>query len=141
MSSSPIDLSVKLSKPFSSDTDAEKEDLLKEAHLYRDKLELQWDDLKKDATDYGKQALLIGGVIATTYLVMEAVLPDVKKKEKGIIEPEKPEAQRAVREKKSNFAIGEVVQSLVWTLAVGWARQKLKNFIADDQEADENIES
>ncbi|WP_254562703.1 hypothetical protein [Dyadobacter diqingensis] len=141
MSSSPIDLSVKLSKPFSSDTDAEKEDLLKEAHLYRDKLELQWDDLKKDATDYGKQALIIGGVIATTYLVMEAVLPDAKKKEKGIIEPEKPEVQRAVREKKSNFAIGEVVQSLVWTLAVGWARQKLKNFIADDQEADENIES
>ena len=82
MSSSPIDSSVKLSKPFSSNTDAEKEDLLKEADLYRDKLEVQWDDLKKDATDYGKQALIIGGVVASTYLLLEAVLPKEKSKEK-----------------------------------------------------------
>ena len=147
MSSSPIDSSVKLSKPFSSDTDAEKEDLLKEADLYRDKLELQWDDLKKDATDYGKQALIIGGVVASTYLVLEAVLPKAKKKEKIYkekiyIEPENPVIRRLVPEKKSKFAIGEVVQSLVWTLAAGWARQKLKNFIADDLESDEeNIKS
>jgi len=141
MSSSPIDSSVKLSKPFSSDTDAEKEDLLKEADQYRDKLESQWDGLKREASNYGKQALIIGGVVATTYLLMEAVLPEAKKKEKIIIEPEKPEIKRAVPEKKSKFAVGEVVQSLVWTLAVGWARQKLKNFIADDQDADENIES
>ncbi|SEJ61586.1 hypothetical protein SAMN04487995_5495 [Dyadobacter koreensis] len=142
MSSSPIDSSVKLSKPFSSNTDAEKEDLLREADLYRDKLELQWDDLKKDATDYGKQALIIGGVVVSTYLVLEAVLPKEKKKEKIYIEPENPVIQRSVPEKKSKFAIGEVVQSLVWTLAAGWARQKLKNFIADDLESDEeNIKS
>ncbi len=142
MSSSPIDSSVKLTKPFSSNTDAEKEDLLREADLYRDKLEVQWDDLKKDATDYGKQALIIGGVVVSTYLVLEAVLPKAQKKEKIYLEPENTVIRRSVPEKKSKFAIGAVVQSLVWTLAAGWARQKLKNFIADDLESDEeNIKS
>lgn len=142
MSSSPIDSTVKLSKPFSSDTETEKEDLLKEADLYRGKLESQWDNLKQDASGYGKQALIIGGVVVTTYLLLEAVLPDAKKKEKLVVaEPEKPVIKQAVPKTKSRFAVGDVVQSLVWTLAVGWARQKLQNFIADEHESDENNKS
>lgn len=142
MSSSPIDSSVKLSKPFSSDTETEKEDLLREADLYRGKLATQWDELKHDAADYGKQALIIGGVVVGTYLLMEAILPEAKKKEKAYNDvPEEPVVKKVTVKKPNKFAVGEVVQSLVWTLAVGWARQKLKNFIADDQESDENIKS
>lgn len=139
--SSSLDSSVKLSKPFSSDTDQEKQGLMQEADLYRDKLELQWDDLKKDASQYGKQALIIGGVVTTTYLVMRAVLP--KPKEKLEIKPkEKQNFKESIAvKKKSNFAVMDAVQSLAWTLAVGWARQKLKNYIADDQKPDENSES
>jgi len=139
--SSSLDSSVKLSKPFSSDTDQEKQNLLLEADLYKDKLELQWDDLKQDATQYGKQALIIGGVITTTYLVMRAVLPTPK--EKVEIKPKEKQSLKkpiAVK-KKSNFAVVDAVQSLAWTLALGWARQKLKNYIADDQKPDENSES
>ncbi|WP_159469325.1 hypothetical protein [Dyadobacter sp. 3J3] len=142
MSSSPIDSTVKLSKPFSSDTETEKEDLLKEADLYRGKLESQWDNLKQDASGYGKQALIIGGVVVTTYLLLEAVLPNAKKNEKiEIDEPVRPVLKQKVPKKKSKFAVGEAVQSLVWTLAIGWARKKLQNYIADDHESDEDNKS
>lgn len=142
MSSSPIDSTVKLSKPFSSDTETEKEDLLKEADLYKDRLELQWDNLKQDASGYGKQALIIGGVVVTTYILLEAILPNAKKKEKiEIAEPVRPVLKQTVPKRKNKFAVGEAVQSLVWTLAVGWARKKLANYIADDHESDENNKS
>jgi len=138
--SSSIDSSVKLSKPFSSDTDQDKQGLLREADLYKNKLEDQWDGLKSDATQYGKQALIIGGVVATTFLILNALLPTPKEKVK--VKPEeKLNYKKTVVNKKSKFAVGDAVQSLAWTLAVGWARQKLKNYIADDQKPDENIES
>jgi len=139
--SSSLDSSVKLSKPFSSDTDQEKQGLMQEADLYRDKLELQWDDLKKDASQYGKQALIIGGVITTTYLVMKAVLPAPKEKVEIKLKEKQNFKEPVAVKKKSNFAVMDAVQSLAWTLAVGWARQKLKNYIADDQKPDENSES
>jgi len=137
---SSLDSSVKLSKPFSSDTDQEKHDLMLEADLYKDKLELQWDDLKQDATQYGKQALIIGGVIATTFILMKAVLPSPKEKEEVKFK-EKQTLKKPSVKKKSNFAVGDAVKSLAWTLAMGWARQKLKNYIADDQKPHENSES
>jgi len=52
---------------------------LLDADLYKDKLELQWNGLKSDASNYGKQALIIGGVVATTFIVLNAVLPKSKK--------------------------------------------------------------
>ncbi|WP_138480716.1 hypothetical protein [Dyadobacter bucti] len=135
--SSSIDSSVKLTKPFSSDTDLDKRDLQQDAELYRDKLELQWSDLKHDATNYGKQALVIGGVIATTYVIMNAVLPDYKKGKKTVEEePEIRVEKKKSSKKKAQFAVGQAVQSLAWTLAVGWARQKLKHLIADDQKTE-----
>ena len=71
----------------------------------------------------------------------KAVLP--KPKEKLEIKPkEKQNFKESISvKKKSNFAVMDAVQSLAWTLAVGWARQKLKNYIADDQKPDENSES
>ena len=139
MSSSPIDSNVNLTKPFSSDTESEKEDLLREADLYRFKLESQWDDLKHDASGYGKQALIIGGVVVTTYILLEAILPNEKKKDEMVYaEPGRLAIRQDVPKKKSKFAVGQAVQSLVWTLAVGWARKKLQDIIAVDHESDEN---
>jgi hypothetical protein len=136
-----IDSSVKLSKPFSSDTDEEKQILMHDADFYRDKLEGQWDGLKTDAKQYGKQALIIGGVVTTTFLVLNALLPDPKKKVKIVEKPEEPLADKVKVKKNSQFAVGKAVQSLAWTLAIGWARQKLTNYIADDRKTNEDRES
>ncbi|MCE7067471.1 hypothetical protein [Dyadobacter sp. CY326] len=129
--SASIDSSVKITKPFSSDTDKEKKDLELDADLYRDKLELQWTGLKSEASTYGKQALIIGGVVATTFVVLNAFLPKSKKEKRAEAEAEIYKAVESKQKKK--FAVGAAVQSLAWTLAVGWARQKLKHIIADDR--------
>lgn len=135
--SSSIDSSVKITKPFSSDTDKDKEGLLQDADLYRDKLEVQWDGLKKEATAYGKQALVIGGVLATTFVVMNALLPkDRKKKKEILIEPAEPVQKVKVSKVKKQSAVGHAVQSLAWTLAVGWARQKLKHIMEDERKTE-----
>ncbi|MGN7886489.1 hypothetical protein [Dyadobacter sp. 22481] len=133
--SSSIDSSVKITKPFSSDTDKEKEGLLQDADLYRDKLETQWSGLKQEATNYGKQALVIGGVVATTFIVMNALLPKGKKKKEILVEPVEP-VEKKVTKIKSQSVVGQAVQSLAWTLAVGWARQKLKHIIDDERKTE-----
>nr|WP_295929074.1 hypothetical protein [uncultured Dyadobacter sp.] len=133
--SSSTDSSVKITKPFSSDTDKDKEGLLQDADLYRDKLEVQWNGLKQEATEYGKQALVIGGVLATTFVVMNALLPKDKKKKEVYVKPVEPEKIK-VSKIKTQSAVGQAVQSLAWTLAVGWARQKLKHFIEDERKTE-----
>lgn len=139
--STPIDSSVKV-KPFSSDTDKTKQDLLLDAEIYRDKLESQWSDLKTDATTYGKQALVIGGVLATTFVVMNAFLPKTKKdKEKELEKARQKErdnellliSHKKLKEEKKQSQVVQAVQSLAWTLAVGWARHKLKHLIEDER--------
>ena len=139
--SSSIDSSVKLSKPFSSDTDEEKQILMQDADLYRHKLENQWEDLKDDASQYGKQALIIGGVVATTFVILNAILPDYKKKKKLTKETDKLVNRKTEPKNKGQFKVGKAVQSLAWTLAIGWARQKLTNYIADDHKPHANSQA
>jgi len=134
--SSPIDTSVKITKPFSSDTDKDKQDLMLDADLYRDKLELQWNDLKTDATQYSKQAMIIGGVLVTSFILLKAVLPKGKKHKNSEEDYLFGEEKKKYHKKKSKFAVGQAVQSLAWTLAVGWARQKLKHVIADERKTE-----
>ena len=136
------DSTIQLSKPFSSDTEEDMQVLIHDASVYRDKLEGQWDDLKTDAKQYGKHALIIGGVVTTTFLVLNALLPDTKKKGSPVklVESEPVRKKVKVKSQSQNTVVG-AVQSLAWTLAVGWARQKLKNYIADDRNSNENSES
>lgn len=134
MSSSTYFKSKISSQPFSSDSVEEKQELMEEAEQYKEKLEKQWKGIKSEAGQYGKQALIIGGVVTTSYLLMRAVLPK-NKKEKSLKEDEKV---KIVAPKKSSYPVKGAIQSLVWTLAVGWAQQKLKKYIADDGEPDEN---
>jgi hypothetical protein len=139
---SSIESSVKLSKPFSSDTNEVKEDLHKEADLYLQKLEEQWEGIKSEAKDHGKNALVIGGVLTGTYLLMNAILPEPKEEvqlQKSLAEPK--ELKKVAPVQKSGFAVSNALQSLAWTFVVGWARNALKNYIADDIKPNENIES
>lgn len=134
--------SIKLSKPFSSDTDEDMQMLMHDATVYRDKLEGQWDELKTDAKEYGKHALVIGGVVTATFLVLNALLPDTEEEQEVVklVDREPVEREVIVKSNNANTVIS-AVQSLAWTLAIGWARQKLKNYIADDGNSNENSES
>lgn len=132
------DSSFKLSKPFSSDTDEEMQHLMDDATFYRSKLEGQWGDLKSGAKEYGKHALIIGGIVTATFLVMNALLPDAEEELEEEIEP----VSQKIKEKvKTENTVVNAAKSLVWTLAIGWAQQKLKNFIANDDNGNEDSEA
>jgi hypothetical protein len=141
--SAQIDSNVKLSKPFSSDTSEDKQELLREAGLYRDRLETQWDGLKTNATEYGKQVLIIGGVVAAGYLLTDVLLLKKPKKAPGelVSDAQKPVLKQKVKKKKSSFVVIDAVKSLAWTMAIGWAQKKLQNYIADDRKPDEKLDS
>ncbi|MCE6988530.1 hypothetical protein [Dyadobacter sp. CY323] len=139
--SSSIDSSVKVTKPFSSDTDKEKQELLQDADLYKERLEGQWTNLKSDATEYGKKALVIGGVVVTTFVVMNAILPKTKKdkereKEKQRLDELVLVKKSRITNKKTQATVMQAVQGLAWTFAIGWARQKLKHLIEDERKTE-----
>jgi arginine exporter protein ArgO len=67
---------------------------------------------------------------------MNAVLPKTKKDKEKSVEPIIPVQKNKISKKKTQFAVGQAVQSLAWTLAVGWARQKLKHLIEDERKTE-----
>ena len=62
-------------EPF-GDTNGRITELQTASEGYRRLLEEKIEDLKVDAVEIGKQALVIGGVIAVVYLLVVALLPE-----------------------------------------------------------------
>jgi hypothetical protein len=138
-----MSFSPKHSKPFSSDTLRKKEELRETVDGYRQKLDAQWQELQTNTTLYGKQALVIGGIIAGVYLLLETILPkaddEEEFEEKEIVAKTPPKIQKIKSE--SDFKIGKALQGLAWTLVSGWARQQFSNYIAAQTKSDAPKES
>ncbi|TDB69046.1 hypothetical protein [Arundinibacter roseus] len=131
-----MSLLSKHTQPFSSDTHRQKEELKAEVDEFRQRLDAQWADLQTNALHYGKQALVIGGVIASVYVLLEALLPN-EEETQPIPMPERP----ARVQNRDEFQIGSALRSLAWTLAVGWARQQLSHYIEAENKPDAARES
>ncbi|WP_025762996.1 hypothetical protein [Dyadobacter tibetensis] len=149
--STSTDLTSKISaKPFSSDTEAQKQELEMEVGLFKDRLDQQLEGLKEEASEVGKKALIVGGIVVGTYLVMNALLPKEKeeksesennKDEVYFVETEEiPVSKSKKRVKKGTQDVLKAAQGIAWTLAVGWARKQLLNYIAADPSANEKNE-
>lgn len=121
-----------ISQPFSTDTQSEREELKTLVETYRNRLETQWEDLKDNATHYGKQALIIGGTLLAAYVLLEALLPDEDKEEPA--PPPQGNSEPVAVKKESGFSIGGALQSLAWTLALNWAQQKLSLYMQEELE-------
>jgi hypothetical protein len=123
-----------ISQPFSTDTLSEEAELKNKVAEYRERLEMQWDDLKTNAVSYGKQALIIGGVLLTAYILLEKLLPDEDKEEgEDVVDAEYTVVKT---ERESGFSVGSAIQSLAWTLAANWAKEKLYTYMQEDRETD-----
>lgn len=127
-----------ISQPFSTDTLSEEAELKNKVAEYRERLEMQWEDLKTNAVSYGKQALIIGGVLLTAYILLEKLLPDEDKEE----DEEVVDAEYTVvkTEKESGFSVGSAIQSLAWTLAANWAKEKLYTYMQEERETNASTE-
>lgn len=128
-----MSLFTRHAKPFSSDTLRQKEVLQESVDNYRQKMDAQWQELQTNARHYGKQALVIGGVLAGVYLIMNALLSTDTEEEQAE-EEEVPEPVKIVSPEQESssgkLAVGKALKGLAWSLAIGWARQKLFHFIS-----------
>ncbi|WP_247237745.1 hypothetical protein [Telluribacter sp. SYSU D00476] len=104
-------------QPFSFDTEEQKKKLQALAEHYRAQIEAQWGEVKDDTIYYGKHAIVIGGVVAGVYLMMEALLPN----------EDKPVADKP--RKESSSSMGGALQGLALSIALAWAKKRLTDFL------------
>ncbi len=125
----------KISTPFTSRTEEEKDVLNERLNLYKDKLDDQLSGIKSDLSEYGKRAAIIGGVILGVYGLLNLILPEA--------DDEEPlrSAEEIAPAKKAGIGVplAGAIQSILWTVAMSWAKEKVKDFVVADKSA--NIES
>ena len=128
----------KIASPFSSRTEEEKEELNQRLNLYKDKLDDQWSDMKSSLAGYGKRAAIIGGVVLGVYGLMNLVLPEADDEEEDeIAAVSRPERSRV---KEAGMSIAGAVQSILWTVAMSWAKDKVRDFVFADKSAETESE-
>lgn len=118
----------KISSPFSSRTEEDKEILNERLNLYKDKLDDQWTDVKADFASHGKRAAIIGGVILGVYGLFSLIVPEA--------EEEKEERTEEIKVNKAGVSVSGAIQSLLWAAAMGWAKQKFVDFVVADNSED-----
>lgn len=117
-------------EPF-GDTNGRKEELKSALEGYRRLLEEKLEDLKIDAAEIGKQALIIGGTIAAVYLLLDALLPEEETKVKMSQGSNLPVIIERHEQKTSWVAKAVTSYAVTWILGI--ARQKLMDFLATQQ--------
>lgn len=129
----------KIGNPFSSNVEEEKEALNQRLNLYKDKLEDQWTELRTDLAEHGKRAAIIGGVVLGVYGLMNLILPKADEEEEQE-EQAVARRERPVKEQKAGLSLSGAVQSLLWTVAMSWAKEKVKDFVVADKSANTSSE-
>lgn len=131
---------LKIGNPFSSNTEEEKEALNQRLNLYKDKLDDQWTELRSDFAEHGKRAAIIGGVVLGVYGLMNLILPKADDEEESEQLQAAARPSRPVKEKQAGLSLSGAVQSLLWTVAMSWAKEKVKDFVVADKSANTNSE-
>lgn len=121
-------------EPF-GDTNGRKAELKQTSDSYRQLLEDKINDLKADASQVGKQALVIGGTLAVVYLLLELFLPDDDPENSLKGDSAAPIMLQAPNE--SSSWLTKAVTSYAVTWALGLAREKLMEFLATQQHTNE----
>ncbi|MEZ4900783.1 MAG: hypothetical protein R2822_03035 [Spirosomataceae bacterium] len=117
-------------------TDTRKSTLKELTAEYQRRLEAKIEDLEIDTKRIGKQALIIGGSITAVYLLLELLLPDDETESKTVIPPTNTPIIIERHPEKSSW-VSKTVTSFAMTWALEVARQKLMEFLATQQQANE----
>ncbi len=116
-----------------------KEELEKQNSALKGALQDQLNNLRGDVQKVGKSALLIGGSLLATYLVVDALTAKRKKKKKN-------KSQARVEEKvvekpvKDNWLLSTAKEQAVIFL-LGLAAQQLANFLSELDSKDDKEDS
>lgn len=126
----------KMTSPFSSSTEDDKEVLNQKLELYRQKLTNQWTDVKEEVVSKGKNAAVIGGVVLGTYALMEVLLPKADDEEIPNPAPKKIQAPKISEStKKAGMDLSGALQSILWAAAMAWAKKKVTEFVVAERQS------
>ena len=116
---------------------SKREELQKQNGAFKEALQNQLDNLKGDAQKMGKSALMIGGGLVATYLIVDALTAKKKKKRKNREKAEEDgETKKPV---KDNLLLSTAKEQAIVFL-LGLAATKLASFLSelDSDNGEEN---
>ena len=120
---------------------SKREELEKQSSAFKNAFKNQVDNLKGDMNKVGKSALMIGGGLLATYLLVDAITGKKKKKNKNK-NKEKGGGEEASLKKpiKDNLLLSTAKEQAIVFL-LGLAAQKLASFLSELETTDEEENS
>jgi hypothetical protein len=111
-----------------------KESLHRNTEKYKQAIEEQVNILKENAGQISKVAMVIGGTLAVSYLLVRLLSKDRKKKEKIYYQPTEQTHALAVPHFKEESIIVRTIKGYIATFLIALAQQKLQEVIAHYKE-------
>lgn len=116
-------------EPFGNTTNR-KIELQQTSDSYKQVLEEKIGDLKSNASQIGKQALVIGGSIAAVYLLLEMILPADDENEIETKNKLSSVTPIVVERQNESSWLTKSLQTMATTVLLALAKQKLGDFLA-----------
>jgi hypothetical protein len=126
--------------------DPEKKRLLETSDRHKHELEKEVKDLSDKTERIVKNALIIGGTLAVTYLIVSSLSSSRKKKNKAKVhQTESSEEDAAAGVKNGSYSspsflsqLGERFTAQATALLLGIAKDKLSEYLSNRKQKDEN---
>jgi hypothetical protein len=124
--------------------DPDKKKLIETSNRHRHELEREVTEIGDRTQKMLKNALIIGGALAVTYLVVSQIGSRKSKKKKvKVAEPESTEAKQVYLEEKDNTPslmseIGSKVAGAATVFLLDLAKDKLAEYLKANKKKDEN---
>jgi hypothetical protein len=111
-----------------------KESLYRNTEKYKQAIEEQVNILKENAGQISKVALVIGGTLTVTYLLVRLLSKKGKKKEKTYFQPSEQTPALTVPHFKEDSIVIRTIKGYIATFLIALAQQKLQEVIAHYKE-------
>jgi hypothetical protein len=126
--------------------DPEKKRLLETSDRHKHELEKEVKDLSDKTERIVKNALIIGGTLAVTYLIVSSLSSSRKKKHKAKVNQRETSDEDAVSDVKNGSysspsflsQLGERFATQATALLLGIAKDKLSEYLSNRKQTDEN---
>jgi hypothetical protein len=126
--------------------DPEKKRLLESSDRHKHELEKEVKDLSDKTERIVKNALIIGGTLAVTYLIVSSLSSSRKKKNKAKINQKENSDEDVVADEKNGSysspsflsQLGERFATQATALLLGIAKDKLSEYLSNRKQTDEN---
>jgi len=120
--------------------DPEKKKLIETSHRHRQEMERELKDISERSEKILKNALIIGGALAVTYIIVNQLSSKSKKKKsKRVEEPAHELVEEVEDESPSMLAkMGDKAVNIATLFLLDLAKEKLADYLSQRKSKDEN---